>query len=340
MNPLLEKYLKDKIGASYDPTADVNINNQAANASAFGDVLAGRQVGSQDQYFANLNKQALDKSLNEKKSALEDYSIEKTMKSDLDKNDKTSESAKFAQDSLVQVGFSPELVKNKSLNELESLSPYTKMIIDKQRQEQERKFKQEENQLKRQELGNKRQELQQLRIEEKQNQLQTPFGLAQTPDDAKQLKAASEEKSSFDNMIDELIDLRSKKGGEMLDRDAVSRAQQLSKKLLLSYKNMSKLGVLSQADEAIINAIIPPDPLEFRSPLAAVQGQDPILNNLKKFKEDSNFDFQQKLMNRLRQPDEALKARNTPQTKEVNGQMYQKTSGGWQKIKKEANNGQ
>jgi hypothetical protein len=67
---------------------------------------------------------------------------------------------------------------------------------------------------------------------------------------------------------------------------------------------MAKLGVLSQADENIINAIIPNDPLAYNSPLAAVQGQDPILNNLKKFKGDSDNDFQTRIKTRVREGSE------------------------------------
>ncbi len=122
------------------------------------------------------------------------------------------------------------------------------------------------------------------------------LGYAQTKEDAKQLKDAIETKSSFDSKLDELIKLREDKGVEYLDREAVARGRQLSKELLLDYKNLAKLGVLSQSDEAIINAIIPTDPLG--QDFAA--GQDPILSNLKKWKSDLGRDYQTKLNNRLR----------------------------------------
>jgi hypothetical protein len=138
----------------------------------------------------------------------------------------------------------------------------------------------------------------------KDQDLQTPFGLANTKDDAKQLKEGYESKTNFDSKIQELIDLRKKYGGEVFNREAVARGKQLSKDLLLTYKNMAKLGVLSQADENIINAIIPNDPLAYNSPLAAVQGQDPILNNLKKFKGDSDNDFQTRIKTRVREGSE------------------------------------
>lgn len=142
---------------------------------------------------------------------------------------------------------------------------------------------------------------QDLKREEKMQGLKTPYGLANTEDDAKKLKEAFESKKNFDNKIQEMIALREKHGGgAILNREDVARGKQLSKDLLLEYKNMAKLGVLSQADENIINAIIPADPLEYNSPLAAIQGQDPTLNRLKKFKADSDSDFTTRIGTRTR----------------------------------------
>lgn len=153
------------------------------------------------------------------------------------------------------------------------------------------------------------------------------YGIANTPDDAKKIKDSIESKANFDNKLQQLIELRTSKGGELMDREAVARGQQLSKDLLLEYKNMQKLGVLSNSDEAIINAIIPSDPLQFNSPLAAVQGQDPILNNMKKFKGDTDSDFQTRVKTRI-------KADSRPEeTKVINGATYRKVQGGWQKVK-------
>lgn len=133
--------------------------------------------------------------------------------------------------------------------------------------------------------------------DEKMQGLKTPYGLANTVDDAKQLKEAHEAKFNFDSKIQEMIDLRKKYGTEYLNREAVARGKQLSKDLLLEYKNMAKLGVLSKADEDIINAIIPADPLgQDWAP-----GQDPILSNLTKFKADSDRDFATRVQTRTRE---------------------------------------
>lgn len=124
-------------------------------------------------------------------------------------------------------------------------------------------------------------------------------GLAMTREDAKTLKAATEMKKDFDRKLTEMIQLREKHdGGAFWNRDDVGRGKQLSKDLLLTYKELAKLGVLSQADEDILNAIIPPDPLAFDF----IPNQDPIMTKLRKFKEDANADYQTRLSTRLEKP--------------------------------------
>lgn len=137
--------------------------------------------------------------------------------------------------------------------------------------------------------------------DEKMQGLQTPYGTANTIDDASKLKAAHELKGSFDNKIDQMIELRKKhSGGAIWNREDVARGKQLSKALLLDYKDMARLGVLSKSDEAILNAVIPEDPLQYNSPVAAIQGQDPTLTRLQAFKADSDKDFQSRIQTRTR----------------------------------------
>lgn len=138
--------------------------------------------------------------------------------------------------------------------------------------------------------------------QKQEDMLRTPYGQANTPEDAKKLKDAYESKQNFDAKIQEMIDLRQKHGGgTIMNREDVARGKQLSKDLLLEYKNMAKLGVLSQSDEKILNAIIPPDPLAY----SMTPGQDPILSNLQKFKEDAARDFKTKVSTRIK-PGEAI----------------------------------
>ena len=174
-------------------------------------------------------------------------------------------------------------------------------------------------------------------LDRKEQALKTPYGLANTEDDAKKLKEAHESKQNFDSKIDEMIELRKKHEGELLDREAVARGKQLSKDLLLEYKNMAKLGVLSKADEDIINAIIPEDPLAFN--LSEITGQDPILSNLQKFKQDSNRDFSTRVQTRTKQGisdyqsnPPTVKESSRDNTKVINGKKYKKVQGGWEQI--------
>lgn len=140
---------------------------------------------------------------------------------------------------------------------------------------------------------------QQTKAENKDDALQTNYGMARTPDDAKKLKDAAELKESFDRKIGEMITLREKhKGGAMLNREDVQRGQQLSKDLLLAYKDMAKLGVLSKSDEGILNKIIPADPLEYN--LSGLLGQDPTMHRMKSFQADTNKDFDSRISNRVR----------------------------------------
>jgi hypothetical protein len=133
--------------------------------------------------------------------------------------------------------------------------------------------------------------------DEKRQGRMTTFGEARTENDAKELKEAAIAKQKFDSSLGEMIKLREKHdGGATFNREDVARGKQLSRDLLLAKKNMENLGVLSKTDEDIVNAIIPKDPLAYDM----VPGQDPILSNMKKFRDDSEKSFQEALSQRLR----------------------------------------
>lgn len=140
-----------------------------------------------------------------------------------------------------------------------------------------------------------------IKMDEKMQAFKTPYGLANSEGDAKKLKDAFEMKKSFDNKIDQMIALREKhNGGAVLNRDDVDRGKQLSQDLLLAYKDLAKLGVLSISDEKILRDIIPSDPLQYNSPFVAVTGQDPTLHRMKSFKSDSDKDFETRVGTRTR----------------------------------------
>lgn len=211
--------------------------------------------------------------------------------------------------------YSPEFVKRWQVATLDGEKQVAMMYQDKELQSKS---------LDRKEARDERRFQSGIKMDEKMQGLKTPFGLANTVDDAKQLKEAFEAKKNFDNKLDQMIELRKNKGAEVWNREDVARGKQLSKDLLLEYKNMAKLGVLSKSDEDIINAIIPEDPLEFK--LSSLVGQDPIMNNLKKFKEDSDKNFNTRIATRTRA---GIDGAAGPETKVIDGVTFYKVEGGW-----------
>lgn len=306
MDDLLKKYLQNKYGENFEQDAQNQYDertsglNTANLFSNIGDVIAGNKVGSANDYFSGLKKQAKDDTLGK---------IENDKKSYMANAEFNNKQADFDPSSSKSVAFRNTL-KNQfpslaaaygdsfdsiAAGDMESImNPLRLKETVEARKESARLMSQQHNDAKRE------------KADEKLQALQTPFGTANTPDDAKQLKEAFESKKNFDGKIQELIDLRTKYGGEMMNREAVARGEQLSKDLLLEYKNMAKLGVLSKADEDIINAIIPADPLKF----SWIPGQDPIMNNMKKFKEDSDKDFATRTATRTRAGTKELQSGN------------------------------
>ncbi len=161
--------------------------------------------------------------------------------------------------------------------------------------------------------------------------LTTPYGLANTVQDAKDVKEAYISKRNFDSKLSELIALRKEFGGESLDRNAVARGKQLSKDLLLEYKNMAKLGVLSSSDKDIIEAIIPEDPLEYNASDIFPGADDPIMHKLTKFKADNEQDFANTVKTRTRGG--VVVPTSGPQDgqiKDINGEKWIWRNGQWE----------
>jgi len=197
-------------------------------------------------------------------------------------------------------------------NRLRDSEFYKSQALQDRREEKDYRRQQEESRL---------EEKQRIESEKKQKELESltipGFGVANNADDAKRLKEGIENRASFNSKIKEMIQLREKHdGGAFFNREDVARGKQLSKDALLAYKNMAKLGVLSQADQDIVEAIIPSDPLEYNSPLAAIQGQDPTLNRLKKFNADTERDFQSTLKVRLK-PDSRIEEEVTQKKRQL-----------------------
>lgn len=276
-----QSVMEDNLQTIQQDSQDViKQNNIMKGISTIGGAIAG--VKPQHEFYDDLNKQQA--------SRIQDWKLRK----EEEKLDPNSSVSKNVRDAYKKVA--PNIVAQ--IPDFDRLSAFD--IEDNLARPLELHLRLEDKKLARQEAGLRRQELldsKNIRLEEQREEKNTPFGYARTKDDAKQLKEAAESKANFDRKISELIDLRKQFGGEVFNREAVGRGKQLSKDLLLEYKNMAKLGVLSKSDEDIVNAIIPDDPLGFSA--STLVGQDPILHKLEKFKGDVQKDFETRLANRL-----------------------------------------
>lgn len=267
--------------------------------AGIGDAMAGRNPAAETaRQFAQYRQEAKDNTIGDfekrKQNAIADFKT-KQMLQDEDPNSESSKNVRnLLKEQLNQAGMSKlansisDSMSARQINE--KMPQFASMINTKLRTDESKQARQDSAAL--------RAESKAAREYEKNQTLETTYGTARTPDDAKQLKSAAETKAKFDRQLQELINLRKDKGVEYLDRNAVARGKQLSRDLLLAYKDLSKLGVLSQSDENILNDIIPNDPLgQDWAP-----GQDPTLHKLEKFQGDVESDFNNRLDQRLRNP--------------------------------------
>lgn len=265
--------------------------------AGLGDALAGRSPSDSARMFQQFRQEAKDNTVGDferrKKAAIENYDVNRKLEQnkltddqrsrDMDVN---SEESRMAQALAKKMNPNGDY-SNLTASKFKEMSPVF-----------EKMYSVEQARLARQDSAANRAESKAARDYEKNQKLETTYGMARTEDDAKQLKSAAETKAKFDSQLQELINLRKDKGVEYLDRNAVARAKQLSRDLLLGYKDLAKLGVLSQSDENILNDIIPADPLgQDWAP-----GQDPTLHKLEKFQGDVTRDFDSRLDQRLRDP--------------------------------------
>lgn len=335
MDAMLEQYLKQKYGEDYEQKAQGDYDekesqvNTGSFISSLGDALAGRAPGSQNEYFNQMKKQAKESTIGkidaDRKNYMATVGFENQQKEAKQKSDQFDPMSASSQNfRKIMESQYPDVAKaygdqwkNVSAGDQETVfNPLKFKEQQKTRIQQaellagNRKDAREQRDFEREQKQNEKNEL-----------LMTTFGKARTPDDAKKIKDGAVLKENFDAKLKEMIALREKHGGgAIMNREDVQRGQQLSKDLLLAYKDMSKLGVLSQSDEKILNAIIPEDPLAYNSPLAAIQGQDPILNRMQKFQGDASRDFDNRLKNSLRNPQKL-----EPQKTIVKTQVNQKT---------------
>jgi hypothetical protein len=317
MKQMVNQDVKNKYGLA-DRQKIVDQNTQeasgpdwAAGLAALGAGLQGKDAAQAGMAFRQQSEAERQKRLDafdrDKKQYLfdrDDASSQEKLAQEMDPN---SEYSKIAKELAISMGMSPDRAKDLTAAKFKDFSPAL-----------QKKYEIAQRSLDRREIANSRRDEKELRnldreqkMEERQLEFATPYGLANTKDDAKKLKEAHESKSNFDSKMQEMIALREKYGGEVFNRDAVGRGKALAKDLLLEYKNMAKLGVLSKSDEDIINAIIPEDPLAFSG--ASVLGQDPIIHKMKKFQQDSDRDFATRVATRTREgKPQGLKATGMP----------------------------
>lgn len=89
-------------------------------------------------------------------------------------------------------------------------------------------------------------------------------GLALTEQDAKDVKTTKDSVDKMGSAVNKLIEIRKSIGsGTLFDRKTVAEAKQLATDVLLQYKNIAQLGVMSKSDQELLDRIIPEDPTRF-----------------------------------------------------------------------------
>lgn len=100
------------------------------------------------------------------------------------------------------------------------------------------------------------------KAEKTADDLWTPMGTAHTKNDAKILKDVFTSYTGTKSSLDSLLDLRKQKGAEFFDRGSVKAAETIAADLTVQYKELAKLGVLSGTDYALLERLVPTDPLQ------------------------------------------------------------------------------
>jgi hypothetical protein len=86
---------------------------------------------------------------------------------------------------------------------------------------------------------------------------------ALTADAAKTLKEATKARNDVMDGVSKLKNMRAQYGSEFLNRNVVGRAKVIATDMLLKYKNIAQLGVMSDSDKELLDQLIPKDPTQF-----------------------------------------------------------------------------
>jgi hypothetical protein len=353
MDPQLREYLlnryKEEEAAAQQQAQDAQLVDDLQQAgSGIGYAIAGVQKPNDNAYYAarrEANQAPIKQADKSRKSAMENYSLGRQFaKDDRDDAQIAVKADPSSSESDLARQMASKLMPGKDFSgmtaaqleaQIPTLSKMYEMDLRAQERNDQKAYQQQMLDATR---GAKAQEKAE-KLAKEEAELTVPgVGTAITADDAKKVKQATETKAAFDRKLQEMISLRKQYGAETLNREAVSRGNQLASDLKLLYKDLANLGVLSKSDEAIINAVIPSDPLEWNA--SSLVGQDPTMARLTKLKGDVAADYESQLSTRLRSreggqnaPAAASNPGGQEDTKIVNGVAYRRVQGGWQRVK-------
>lgn len=139
MNPLVEKYMKDKFGENYDQNNEQVYNEQLDRSSTgnlfsnIGDVIAGNKVGSNNQFFQNQNALVKENTIGKADKAKKDFAADYDLDHKIKENDLKAESAKndsdpnhvnskIAQSLFIKMGGNPEQAKSLTAAKFKGIS--------------------------------------------------------------------------------------------------------------------------------------------------------------------------------------------------------------------------
>ncbi len=301
MNPMVKDYLTSKfdLGNYGDPQRQELMNK--AKSYDLGDSLGAALIsaggGNGIEALGNkqrLNQQALENFDKGRAAKVQDYNLgrevtknEREDRQNADEDRVDSDSSKLAQ------ALAKRMVPGFDSSGLSATQLKAKLPL------LEQFFKVNTGQQTHQDAITAHKDAKQTALDEKMTKLKTPFGYAITEKDAEDLKQAGPANDDFNSTIDQLIKIRTEKGGGAIGPDA-TYAKHLADELVQTYDNMAHHAGMSRAGAANIRKLIPEDPLQFRGPLEALSGRDTTLEALKHLKTQANESFKNSIAARTR----------------------------------------
>ena len=268
MNPLLKQYLASKLGANYEQDKEAALNDAQSNSrwgnllGDFGDVVAGKSVGSTDAFFNAQKSAAKNKYADKEKSALADYDIESKMKSDRTSQemaakeaDPMSQESKLVQSLAVKMGMPQEQAVGLTAAKWKQISP----ALEKMYQiEQNKISRQDALNTRAQERADKREE----KMSDKELKLAVP-GFARTGEvmpseqEAQKFRKATAVSDQLTKKLDRMKELVKSHGSFEYGGTAGQEMEALATEIQLLGKSpeLYELGVLTGPDLTLLEKI-------------------------------------------------------------------------------------